>query len=397
MSRFENGYALMVGVGNYQSAQINSVPVTVTDAEFFAGLLQNPDFAGYDPSHITLLTNEKASREGILAALENLTERVTAQSTVIIFLCGHGVELDKGTYCFAPCDTGVTVNGELDTGSVISQQELSEVLDKLKARKLLIIFNTCHSGSMAGNLEPTAGLAGNLGKPPSTEALLRLGEGEGRAVISACRSDQLSWFDQAAKTTLFTTYLLEGLKGTPEIANHKGYIGIFELYNYLYDKVSGGVAAISAGARQEPVITARNIVGPFPVALYQGGTNLGTLVLAEKELISLPKTSWRNLKSKRIKFDDFSRFSKVVSWLLECPSLRTPVARTRVIDRLPENIQYSIDYGVTNNAKSDIISIVQTCLNFPDGFYHLMEVLDFFDGNTYQFCDMEQNIASQFY
>jgi hypothetical protein len=98
-----------------------------------------------------------------------------------------------------------------------------------------------------------------------------LGAGAGRVVISACKRDQRSWYNEHHQHTLFIEQLLAGLAGPPDLPNRRGFIGIFELYEYLYEQVRTGVKRLNPAVDQEPVITIREGVGPFPVALYQGG------------------------------------------------------------------------------------------------------------------------------
>jgi hypothetical protein len=56
------------------------------------------------------------------------------------------------------------------------------------------------------------------------------------------------------------------------VPNRGGYIGVFELYDYVWERVSTMVRAIAGGLEQEPVLTSREVVGPFAVALYRGGS-----------------------------------------------------------------------------------------------------------------------------
>jgi hypothetical protein len=288
---FDNGYALLVGIGEYSVAEF-SAPVTRNDAEALAMILIDASLAGYPAEHVQLLTGLQASRNGVLAALKSLATRTDAQSTVLLFFCGHGVSTEDGGYNFLTYDAQPTSDDSYDPSTVIYNTELVTHIKAIPARKTLILLNTCFSGVVAGNLTPITGHSADPGTsqvalpgpvtataPPDKVLDEVLNTGEGRVIISACRPDQKSWYLKGDVNTLFVQALLEGLRSSEAIANRGGYIGVFELYQYVYDKVSSDARRILNTVGQEPVITIREGVGPFPIALYRGGQNLSPDVM----------------------------------------------------------------------------------------------------------------------
>jgi uncharacterized caspase-like protein len=268
---FGQGHALLVGVGDYRNERLNA-PVTARDAQALADALKEPS-VGYLPGQISVLTGPQASRASVLNALRDLAGRTGSDSTVVLLLAGHGIPASGGGYYFLSHDATSDGRRSYDTSTVISSDDLVKVIKKIPSRKTLILFNTCFSGVVAGSLDAPPSEA--LGEAPSGEILDRvLGTGEGRVIISACRSTQKSWYAGRAANTIFIEAVLAGLRGSEEIANRHGYVGVFELYDYLYERVRKRARRLS-GAAQEPVITIREGVGPFPVSLYRGGQNLG--------------------------------------------------------------------------------------------------------------------------
>src|SRR5947209_5479097 len=88
---FAHGYALLVGVGA-------DLPVTVTDATALHDVLVDPARAAYPAQptkHVHLLTEQQATRNGILTAFDQLIEQVKddAAATVIVYFSGHGIEV----------------------------------------------------------------------------------------------------------------------------------------------------------------------------------------------------------------------------------------------------------------------------------------------------------------
>ena len=76
--------ALIIGVGA-------DLPMTVTDAEGIASILADPARCGFDPASVQVLTGADATRERILAALDDLAA-ASEDAAVIVYFSGHGVE-----------------------------------------------------------------------------------------------------------------------------------------------------------------------------------------------------------------------------------------------------------------------------------------------------------------
>jgi hypothetical protein len=279
---FRTGHALLVGVGEYKDTSL-SAPITARDAMALAEVLYSTRWAGYPSNQVRVLTGESATRSRVLGALKDLASITTEQDTVLLFLCGHGTPDSVGGYCFLTHDAERSGRHDFNPFTKISSVELVSAIKKIPARKMLILLNTCFSGAVPANLgsnspvdlTPDAPLPDPALTPPPSEVLDQvLGAGEGRVIISACRSTQKSWYSKGQSNTLFVQALLDGLQGSEGIASRNGYIGVFELYDYLYEKVREGAQELNCVV-QEPVITIREGVGPFPVALYHGGRNLG--------------------------------------------------------------------------------------------------------------------------
>ncbi len=83
---FTPGHACVIGVGG-------DLPNTVDDAIGLAQILTDPERCAYPKGQVSLLTQESAKREDILAALDRLAQSTTPNSTVIIYFSGHGYQV----------------------------------------------------------------------------------------------------------------------------------------------------------------------------------------------------------------------------------------------------------------------------------------------------------------
>jgi len=269
---FSQGHALLIGVGTYEHEPRLNVPITAADAKAVANALRDPAYCGYPSQQVRELHDATASRDGILAALDVLVAEAGEGDTVFLFFCGHGDYGDDGDYYLTTHDTRVQ-GGKVASGSGLRQGELIERLRALKAKRLLLVVNACHSGGLTPTLGPAEAPFTGVPLPAQTASAL-LATGEGRIIITACREDQLSYIGEG-DLTLFTEALVNGLRGRGT-SSTRGYVSAFDLYTHLYFRIEETVQQ-RYGQTQEPELTVLKGVGPFAVALYRGATTLGEI------------------------------------------------------------------------------------------------------------------------
>jgi hypothetical protein len=270
MPRFQEGHALTIGVADYRDKALELPrPITVADARGVADALRDPAVAAYPPEQVGVLPDgaTRVTQAEMIRALEEFAGRVGLGDTAFIFFCTHGVLGEDGEYYLTTQDTILTPGKLAKAGTGLSKTKLLDLLRAVKARKLLIIINACFSGHVGPSLaapEPV------LGAPPSLNLSVDLlGAGEGRALITASRPRQYSYFSLDHDISYFGQALIEGLRGGAQGSG--GYIGLHELYQYVYTVVRS-----KTENSQDPMLTILEGVGPFPVALHKGG-HLGAL------------------------------------------------------------------------------------------------------------------------
>ncbi|MBP1468084.1 caspase family protein [Candidatus Chloroploca sp. M-50] len=267
---FNQGHALVIGIGTYDKTPRMNVPITAQDAESVAGILRDPAYCGYPENQVKLLHDAKATREGILAELDALATCTNADSTVFVFYAGHGEYGADGHFFLTTHDTVLDAQGKVTGDSGISEQELLTRIGAIPAKRAFLFFNACHSGDISPGM-----LGGAEEEPlhsgaslPDQLASALLGTGEGRVIITACRQDEKSYFLRGAARTIFGSALAEGLQGK-DIVSRKGYISLFDLYECVYTFVSQRVHELWQQA-QQPELTISKGVGVMAVALYHG-------------------------------------------------------------------------------------------------------------------------------
>jgi hypothetical protein len=278
---FDTGHALLIGVGTFRNVPRLNVPATAEDARQIGAILRDSQLCGYPESQVAVLHDDTATRDGILGALDALAGRLAEDDTLLLLYSGHGEEGEDGQYYLTTHDMRKNAARKIIAGSALRHDELLERLRAIKARRLLLLFNACHSGTLSPVLgdEPADNDAaeGARSLPDDTAAAL-LATGEGRIIITACRESQYSFVGAGAQT-IFGQALADGLRGRGTVVGNAGYISAFDLYTHLYYAVERAVQRIPPATRQpygggvqQPELTVIKGVGPFPVALYRGAS-----------------------------------------------------------------------------------------------------------------------------
>lgn len=267
---FSEGFALVIGVGQYADPSWN-VETAERDAQSLYETLIDPQLSAYPRAQVELLTGPAATRDGVLQALGRLAQRAGPERVVLIAFTGHGALGEDGLYYLATADTRFVGGERIARGSGVSVRELAKALGDIQAGHLLLVLNSCFSG-VAGEKLGTQGFGPERGSLiPEDERKLVLNTGEGRAVITACRADQRSYFAPDSQHSYFGQALIDALRGTG-VTYAGGYVGLFELYNALYPQVR---RATGPALPQEPLLTVLQAAGPFPIARYPGASEAG--------------------------------------------------------------------------------------------------------------------------
>ena len=263
--------ALVVGISAYH--HIRPLPTSViNDATSIHALVGSPQL-GYPPDNTTRLLDGEATGDAIRQALQTLTDNSVYESTVLIYFSGHGAQIVSGPHVGAyllPVDARFGSEEELAQTSVFGA-EFTEALRKIRARRVVVIFDCCHSGGIGqpknlGGAETKSGLPENYYQ--------QLAQGSGRAIIASSRENEVSWVFPGETNSLFTKYLLQGLRGKAlKVGN---VIRVFDLFDYIQPLVTG------EQPNQHPVFKAE-LEENFPIALLPVSETKELLVSAPKD------------------------------------------------------------------------------------------------------------------
>jgi hypothetical protein len=262
-------WAVVVGVGRYESPDIPRLRYTVPDAEAIYQILTGP--AGFKPEHVLLLTDraeKKPTYRNLKWALGTFLARSAQRDdTVLIFFAGHGapevdqrgIERDGLAKYLVPSDA----DPDDLYATALPMDELQTIFGRIEAERVVVFLDACYSGAAGGRtFTPKKSRATHI----DDLFLERLTRAKGRAIITASRPAEVSLELPELGHGLFTYYLLRGLQGAADL-NRDGIVSLQELYEYVEQQVSQKARAV--GGNQHPVMKGE-LEGVLPLLTVKG-------------------------------------------------------------------------------------------------------------------------------
>lgn len=251
-------HVVAIGVSDYVDPAWR-LAYAAADARAIAGRLGRS--GGFATRRIEAVLDREATRERI-AALREALARSQPQDTVVLFIAGHGLLDDAGSYWFATADTDFAAPSQ----RALSFAELEGLLDGIPAQRKLLLMDTCHSGEADGSAPPLALAAGVKARGSGVRGLRRAGVasaplarltrelftdlrgGSGTVVIASAGGDEYAFESDDWKGGVFTRTLLDGLDGAAD-EDRDGRVQLGELRRWLPRTV-----AARTGGQQRPMV-----------------------------------------------------------------------------------------------------------------------------------------------
>lgn len=245
--------ALVVGVSRYQ--HVPPLPSS-EDVRGVRDVLVDSNVCAYPSERVTVLEEEAATRENILAALDALASQATSPSSrTFLYFSGHGGQGSDGASYFIPVDAR---KGEFPT-TAISGRELAKHLVRC-AGEVTVVLDCCYAGGMAGNSATVTEADAPDPLAPFGDAFRQHIQARGRVVFAASRPDAYSYGSLVAPYGIFTGHMIDGLRGK---ASTDGLdVTVLGLFNYVSRQV-----VHSSGKVQHPSFIA-NIETAYALTRY---------------------------------------------------------------------------------------------------------------------------------
>lgn len=155
--------ALLVGIANYKNLpyyskylgrELKNLKGPINDVRITREVLISR--YGFRPEEINVLINQQATRDNIIGALESLIQETREGDVVVFYFSGHGTQVpdqngdeeDGRDEALAAYDVVPEGAKNPIEAKLILDDELGQILRKLKAGKAVVIVDACYSGTM---------------------------------------------------------------------------------------------------------------------------------------------------------------------------------------------------------------------------------------------------------
>jgi uncharacterized protein YjbI with pentapeptide repeats len=236
--------ALIVGISDYTYLQ--TLDICKNDAAEVYKLLSS---LGYEISDENKLLGE-AKGERLKEAIYDFFSDIKSNpdDTLLFYYSGHGVPDIDGDIYLASSD--INPNEPYRRG--FSFEELSKMIQRSISSKVVVILDSCYSGSAKiskGNEEDTA----KVGRITIEEKSRKLQE-QGKYILSASQALQEAYALTTGEHSIFTYYLLQGLKGDTKSIDSEGNVTPESLGKYAYREIMS--LPLDKRPRQKPMTRA---------------------------------------------------------------------------------------------------------------------------------------------
>jgi hypothetical protein len=198
---------------------------SVPDARALADAFRKSGEPLYGKVDVTLVTDANVTSKNLDKVFTELGKRIGPQDVFVFFVAGHGKTV-SGRYYYLPYDFRYEGDESIIT-SGIDQDSFQGWLAMIPARKSILLYDTCESGSLTSD-------KANLRGIERVAALDRLTRSIGRTVLSASTDDAPA-LEGYKGHGVFSYVLLKGIGAAD--ANADGMVDITELAGFVDSNV----------------------------------------------------------------------------------------------------------------------------------------------------------------
>jgi formylglycine-generating enzyme required for sulfatase activity len=224
--------ALLIGVSDYEPG-LNPLPAAVRDVAAVQQVLTHPDMGGFAAAEIRVLQNP--DRQTMEDAIYRLFTNRQKDDLVLLYFSGHGVIDDNGEFYFASRTT-CKDDGKLRPTTAVAARSVQGWMEQSRSQRQVIILDSCFSGAFAKGVK-----AKNSGSVNVEQFL----GGKGRAILTASTSTQYALAQDGMELSVYTHYLVEGIRTGGADLDDDGWISVEELHDYTRDKVREAAPAMT--------------------------------------------------------------------------------------------------------------------------------------------------------
>jgi formylglycine-generating enzyme required for sulfatase activity len=262
--------ALIIANSKFDDPKLTRLATPSRDAEALAQVLGDPAIGGFE---VALLVNR--TMRDVRQEIARLYRRKKRDDLLLLYYSGHGITDDYGELYLAVKDTEKETMGATAVDATFVRGQLG----KSSSQRKVVVLDCCHSGAFAGGAKALGSSVG------MREAFA--GSGYGRVILTASNAVEYAWEGDKllgeAVTSVFTHFLVQGIRTGEADLDSDGEISIDELYEYTYEQV-----VTSGFSKQTPQKWAQKVEGQIIIA-----RNPRPVI----QPVELPPELWRAIES----------------------------------------------------------------------------------------------------
>lgn len=267
-------YAIVVGTSDYEGSRLDlsyagKDAVSIHKALTIAGgqLFQ-------DKIDIRLFTTDDVPKSGeptktnIKKAIDEITAMAEPIDLVLVYLAGHGkaIEEENNKHRFYYLTQSMREFRQLEDPKTrnldaISQEELTDWLGEMGAKKKVMVLDACNSGQVVNDLIKDRALSES-----QLIALDRLRDRTGMYILAGSAADRESFEATPFGQGLLTYSLLQGMKELSEKDQNRE-VDVLQLLMYAENQVPK--LAQSLGKIQQPKMYNQDGLSSFPIGIVK--------------------------------------------------------------------------------------------------------------------------------
>lgn len=221
--------ALLIGVSEYREG-LKALPAAPKDVAAMQEVLQNSEMGGFD--EVKTLVNPNHSE--MAETIKLWFNARQSNDLVVLFFSGHGIKDESRELYFAASDTR-KVGEMLIELTAVPASFVRSCLKRCKSKRQIVILDCCFSGAF-GDLSAKDG--GNV------DLESQLGT-EGGVVLTSSSSLQYSFEQEGSDLSIYTRYLVEGIRTGAADQDGDGAVSVDELHQFASKKVQTTAPAMT--------------------------------------------------------------------------------------------------------------------------------------------------------
>jgi len=253
--RIDKRWAVVIGVGQYGSADIPDLEFARSDAESVYEFLKSDAAGPFDD--VLFLADEEATGAAMRQALFVFLQQADWNDLVVIYYAGHGAPDPTRPENLYLLPSDADINALAATGFPMWDVKTA-LRRQIAAERVLVIADACHAAGTADGDVP-----GGTGANAIAGGFSQLFTPSRRLMMTAANTNEFSLEDARwGGHGVFTHFLLEALQGKGDL-DSDGIVTFTEVFDYVANNVR-----TATDGRQNPQ---RSGFGDIPLAVVPAG------------------------------------------------------------------------------------------------------------------------------